>query len=146
MRHNQRAQTLSPPHSQAPCDPNVPGPPFIILQSPAGPPPWGCHPVGEVVTTQKSNRSTCNVQGAQLRTSFFQPSEMSNPHLLEKKDQRDNLSTLELYRPQLLGSRGKQGLWVCEMGEGGLIFCPVYPPLPHPILCVWESTLKLRGV
>ena len=68
------AKAPSPPHSQALCDPHMPGLAFIIPKSPAMPVPWGSHPLGEVIATQRSSQSSYHVRGTQLRIITFFPS------------------------------------------------------------------------
>lgn len=50
-------EALSPPRSQALCGPALAGPPIYHSKEPCHAPPWGSHPVGEVITTQPSNQS-----------------------------------------------------------------------------------------
>lgn len=67
-----RPQALLVP--RLPVIPACQGLPFIIPESPAVPPPWGCHPLGEVIAAQKSNQSSYHVPGTQLRIITFFPS------------------------------------------------------------------------
>lgn len=86
-------KALIPLYSQAPV--MWLGPEFVILRSPS----WGCYPMGEVITTQKSKQSPHRTHGPQLRIIIVpsRASEMSSPslHLLGMKDQSDDSKSQE---------------------------------------------------